>query len=271
MAWPIASINSWEHLLELFSVLRRPDPTRIGHIFRGQADASWGLKPSLLRPMAPNVTPTQAIHLEEAALVEFQSQAHLHINPVIADSISGPLDWWALMQHHHAPTRLLDWTLSPFVAAYFAVEQCCAADGAIWFLQEITLVEGVLKRFGPSRLSLKNDQVDTDLRNPDANLLVQPWCPARRSDRMVTQQGRFTFCHNVLGDQEVIIDDLCAAAENGERVQSLWCKLIVPTKLKLKVLNQLRAMNVTAGALFPGIDGLGRSITEMIRIGAGRA
>jgi hypothetical protein len=39
-----------------------------------------------------------------------------------------------LMQHYKAPTRLLDWSYSPYLAAYFACSSNPNIDGAIWAL-----------------------------------------------------------------------------------------------------------------------------------------
>lgn len=44
-----------------------------------------------------------------------------------------------VMQHYSCPTRLLDWTLSPYVALYFAVEQSPESDGAVWFFPSSAL------------------------------------------------------------------------------------------------------------------------------------
>jgi hypothetical protein len=45
-----------------------------------------------------------------------------------------PLGWWELMQHHRAPTRLMDWTTSPFVAIWFALDghEDGEGDMALW-------------------------------------------------------------------------------------------------------------------------------------------
>ena len=65
-------------------------------------------------------------------LQEFQRRAHLHLpaHHLPADVI----EWLALLQHWGGPTRLLDFTASPYVAAYFAVEDAREQDGfcAVW-------------------------------------------------------------------------------------------------------------------------------------------
>ena len=57
-----------------------------------------------------------------------------------------------------------------------------------------------------------------------------------------------------------------AAAATDRRLPFL--KLIVPKDLKREFLRKLRRMNITAHALFPGLDGLGRSVGELIQLGA---
>ena len=75
---------------------------------------------------------------------------------------------------------------------------------------------------------------------------------------MAEQQGRFTMCLRIHQDHE------CIAA----KVPSTHLKkIIIPYERKSAFLAQLRQMNITASALFPGVDGLGRSVAELTFLG----
>ena len=89
-------------------------------IFRGQANADWKLESSLERVVGANWCAEEAKKYEELSLVRFRSKFHLYDHENIEpDSM---LAWLAIMQHYGVPTRLLDFTESPFVALYFALE-----------------------------------------------------------------------------------------------------------------------------------------------------
>ena len=67
---------------------------------------------------------------EEAVLLEFQRGAHRY--HAVTPALDQIVEWLALMQHHGAPTRLLDWTRSPYVALYFAMQGQSEGEAAVW-------------------------------------------------------------------------------------------------------------------------------------------
>ncbi len=100
-------------------------------VFRGQRRASWTLGTSLDR----NKSLFDRDVTERVAIKQFRRGAHHYLasTPPLAD----PQPWLALMQHDGVPTRLLDWTHSPNVAAYFAFEEAFPDEEdacAIWML-----------------------------------------------------------------------------------------------------------------------------------------
>lgn len=94
---------------------------------------------------------------------------------------------------------------------------------------------------------------------PDAPHVVVPVPSMHHTDRTVAQQGNFTLSINILGDQEALI----AEASQGDS----W-KWTIPKEAKPEFLFELNAMNITAATLFPGEDGLGRSVAESAKIEA---
>jgi FRG domain-containing protein len=241
--------------------------------YRGQTNAEWGLETSFLR-MTRHLAKQreEAIELEDEARQEFMSRAHLFIDAGNMDKVKTIPCRWALMQHHGAPTRLLDWTASPYVAAYFATQQDGSdRDGAVWCFCHRRLHAAFVKEYGsePPDLTRTEDEdpavkrLHDALRNPSARPSVLPLeFRFFSSARMAEQQGRFTMCLRVHQDH------VCIAARVP---QSHLKKIIIPHRIKPDFLAELRRMNITAAALFPGVDGLGRSIAELTSLGAHHA
>jgi hypothetical protein len=95
-------------------------------VFRGHASLDILLKPSLERTAEKKSSSWAA--LEPMLLGEFQAKAPLHAQRYDLPWGSERLGWLALMQHYGVPTRLLDFTYSPYVALYFAVKSFYQRD-----------------------------------------------------------------------------------------------------------------------------------------------
>lgn len=111
-------IQSWLDLAQLIEQLARQGTN---WIFRGEPSTTYELRPAAGRE---GTTPRSArtirydLENERAALARFRYDAQ----PYVGHSNYSDLEWLAIAQHHGMATRLLDWTESLLVAAFFAVE-----------------------------------------------------------------------------------------------------------------------------------------------------
>ncbi len=171
-------------------------------VFRGQQH-DWCLESPLKRH-----TPSSWREAEKRVLSIFQRRAHLHTP---TPDKGQTLEWLALMRHHDAPTRLLDWTRSPYVAAFFAVADATPKDEpVIWAVDAMKLncraIEILRKRNpamyledGPilqksSRVSLSSPEFFESSfmsEGTEDEPVIAPVEPFAMNERIAIQQGVF--------------------------------------------------------------------------------
>lgn len=261
MAGPVESrLNNWQDLVVLDGETQNRLASDPDYFFRGQARADWHLVPSLVRVVEANALDAErSLWLENSLVTEFRITAHLHVPPAtLPEDERDVVVWWGLMQHYGAPTRLLDWTRSLYVATYFAVDREPDYDGAIWVIHPETIrgFQGVEAKWPDT-----HEDIATLLR-PNAKPILYIVTDKYQTERMAAQQTIFTVSAQVLARHDGLVEKVYPKPDRRYR------KIIVPKELKREFLARLRHANITARVLFPGIDGIGRSISELARIDA---
>jgi len=123
-------LETWADFVREFALNASPS-----WVFRGHGRHDWQLVTTLNRAFdeAGIEDAKDRTVAENSTIGLFQERARLHLDhPPDEHDLLG---WLAVMQHYGAPTRLQDWTQSPFVAAYFAYRAASGEDACIWALQ----------------------------------------------------------------------------------------------------------------------------------------
>jgi hypothetical protein len=226
--------------------------------FRGQADSSWVLNNAIER--------TSFIHyhkgIEAEFVAEFERGAR---NYLLKDETPQHLiEWLALMQHHGAPTRLLDLTRSPFIASYFAFESSYENQEngvAIWgininYLKNRSL-EILSEEFGQAlkeNKNLINEDLFEKIFYQNDKKLVFPVEPFRMNRRYSLQQSVFIST----GISDVPLMDQLHFL--GDSIAQAVVKIELPSECKKQALRELLQMNLHRASLFPDLDGYALSL-----------
>lgn len=245
------TVSSWNELqTELFtdSWNEKLGRFRSRYAFRGLSDSNYKLESRLARHGG------DFRKLEKHLLRNFKKYAHRSV--VEKDSI---WNWLSVAQHYGLPTRLLDWTYSPFVAMHFATADIDTfnVDGVIWAVNYVK-THNIL----PEKLSRKLEEEGanvftvemlfesikslTELEDLSSDPFILFFEPPSIDDRIVNQFAFFSMS----SDSRVVLNSWL------EDKMDFWRKIVIPAELKWEIRDKLDQANITERVLFPGLDGL---------------
>ena len=240
----VIRLKSWDAFLKVIT-----DPRYSNWAFRGERDERWPLYSALSRyyrnfGVHPDGWPEQ----ERRILRVFKRKAHVYL-----DQPPGPDDdfqWLALMQHHGAPTRLIDFTWSPYVAAFFALERTLG-DGVVWAMNPARLASGR----GPRR-SKVDPRVPGNFKRyflNGAERFIWMGEPHTMNRRLIAQSGTFALP----GVLDAPVEEIVSGYPEPENILA---KIILPNHVRDAGMRELYRMNITYATLFPDLDGLAKSL-----------
>lgn len=224
-----------------------------GWAFRGQSDARWPLYSSLSRYFKQYEVHRDAWVQQESRILRiFKRKAHLLMDHLPDEEDS--FQWLALMQHHGAPTRLLDFSWSPYVAAFFALERA-TVDVAVWALFVPGLSNRPMRTLRASQ-KVRKDEIAPWVKGgyekfflPNKRQIVVAGEPHRMNQRLIAQSGTF-----------VMPGVLDKPIESLARPAAITKFVLNTSEIRIPAMLQLYQMNVSNATLFPGLDGLARSL-----------
>jgi hypothetical protein len=208
-----------DNFTEFHKVIEKYDARTV--IYRGMKSVDFPLIPKIGRIVPPaSVGSREKNEQEILRLFKERAFQYLDFTP------TSDWDWLALGQQYGLPTRLLDWTDNPLVAAFFAIEEQSETDGVIYTYQN-------------------NSYIPVD-RHPDPFQYrkVGKFIPRHITPRITTQGGLFTIHPNPFEPFNSTDMD----------------KIILPGGLQTELKRTLHRYGVNQFSLFPGLDGLAAHI-----------
>ncbi len=248
----IYKIDTWKEFQEITasSKYRR-------WAFRGQEKSDWFLTSTLSRYLRDYQIRKDSWQIQEHRIIRvFRRKASLFLQHVPKED--DIFHWLALMQHHGAPTRLLDFTWSPYVAAFFALEKA-KSDCAIWAVNFLLLKEKEYF-FQQENKTMKAPRPENGIEHY-VNFYIEnsvPFItagePYSMSQRQIAQSGTFV----VPGILDKPVEGILSTEECPENIIVKF--VLDAKKIRDEAMESLYYMNITNATLFPGLEGLARSL-----------
>jgi hypothetical protein len=235
----VLEYNSWPELkrdlfIELFGTGGfRPDR----YLFRGMGNADWSLSSSFDRRFS-SLGRDRRLRLWEQLAREWRRSCE---ETGVPDSVvRDDQKLWALGQHNGLPTRLLDWTTSPYVAAFFAFHD--------WIVQ-------LPEEF--SHVAIWGLHLENSVWSREIGVeIVTP--PALENIRLRNQSGKFTLSRTPFTTLEEYVEQ--------SATHTALTKVVLPAAEAVEALPDLDSMGINNYHLFPDLTGLAGMATMRLHL-----
>jgi hypothetical protein len=227
---------------------------------------------------------------EKEIIREFQRKAALYINP--EPDKNDILEWLSLMRHYEAPTRLLDWTYSFFIAVYFALAE--NLNGVVWALNagalKLCKSKDITRKIRQTKHKERLEEFHKKLGEMDDVLesrslgcklydLATICCfikdnpittvyavnPFRLNPRLTIQQGLFLVPGDIRKSFWDNLTNVCEEEEKKTLKKHLFRIVINKDRNKERrneIVRHLSSMNISNATLFPDLGGFAKSLGE---------
>ena len=207
--------------------------------------------------------------IESGLLRKFKRQCH-HYTARIPEE-NNVIEWLALMRHYGAPSRLLDWTYSFYVAVFFALEHA-NQECAVWALEKYSLKKNREYKIPDQIWEVLSQDDDVEdcttwkkvFKRSKPVPFVYPVTPLKLNERIVIQQGDF-LCQGDIS--KTFEENLAAVLPNKKEKKDCGLfkyKINFNAEEYKEALLNLHRMNINRASLFPGLGGFAQSLKTLL-------
>lgn len=276
----VLKINTWKELINFFDKFNWSANFGRDWIFRGESDESRAISPSLERLHKDKLGFMAKV--EELSLSYFKRRYNGEFKP------NNSLEWLSLLQHYGAPTRLVDFTYSWYIALFFAIESLSDKNSSLWCINLQELKNGIEINGLNSEAShsIIFDAYEKEVcelidNHSKEKRFVIPVEPQLLNERIHIQQGLFLINGSFLSKFDDILFQTLSI-DNTERINEKVVeveiekteieevtifKIIINASIKKDLIKELYKMNISREIIYPGIEGFSQSIKTRIQAG----
>jgi hypothetical protein len=202
------------------------------YLFRGMGSADWKLAPAFDRRFG-YLDADERLRVWDELIEQWRRGCEEHGHS--GETAGREVGLWALGQHHGLPTRLLDWSTSPYIAAFFAFKEC---------------LERLPHRY--SHVALWILHLDNPVWAKDQGVEIVS-APALENVRLKNQSGKFTLSHTQFASLEEYVTEI------GSGVA--LTKVALPASEAVPALPDLDSMGINSYRVYPDLGGLAELAT----------